>query len=94
MNFDSNNKDLYLPTLKSNMAEHPVFYNNTKFIANTKAFYKDLDKKLDNNEIILKNILQNSQSKIEKYYADCQSKVEQMNIQENQKNEKTEVINY
>jgi hypothetical protein len=67
MNYGSKSKDLYLPTLKSNVSTHPVFYNNTKFISNTKAFYKDLDSKLVANEGILNNIILNCNNKIEKY---------------------------
>lgn len=64
---NKSNKNLYLPTLKSNVAEHPIFYNNTEFISNTKAFYKDLESKLDQNEIVLKNIINNSINKINKF---------------------------
>lgn len=64
---NKSNKNLYLPTLKSNVAEHPIFYNNTEFISNTIAFYKDLESKLDQNEIVLKNIINNSINKINKF---------------------------
>ena len=67
MNYGAPSRDLFLPTLKSNVADHPIFYNNTKFISNTRAFYKDLDNKLDYNEQVLKNIISNCENKINKY---------------------------
>ena len=87
MNPNSKNRDLFLPTLKSNVADHPIFYNNTNFIANTKAFYKDLDSKLDNNENILKNIINNSMSKIQKY----ETEIEEI---KNKKSDKDDENNY
>lgn len=68
MDFGSkDNKNLYLPTFKSNIASHPTFYNNTKFIANTKAFYQDLNVKIDSNSDLLTQIIMNSQRTIQKY---------------------------
>ncbi len=61
------NRNLYLPTLKSNMANHPVFYNNTMFISNTKAFYDDLDNKLQENDSILMDVIDKSLLKINKF---------------------------
>lgn len=83
MNYGAGSKDLYLPTLKSNMADHPVFYNNTQFIANTKAFYKDLDRKLDANEDILKNIIYNSSQRINDYCREKELSMQQQQQQEN-----------
>lgn len=61
------NRDVFLPTLKSNLKDHPVFYNNTQFISNTKAFYEDLDSKLEENEDILNEVYMKSKIKIERY---------------------------
>lgn len=80
MNYGANSKDLYLPTLKSNMSNHPVFYNNTKFISNTKAFYKDLDSKLVANEGILNKIINNCNNKIDKYNKERQLNTEGKNL--------------
>lgn len=66
-NSSNKSKDVFLPTLKSNMANHPVFYNNTQFVSNTRAFYSDLDKRLDENNDILFNVLNKSNNKINKY---------------------------
>lgn len=68
------NRNLYLPTLKSNMANHPVFYNNTMFISNTKAFYDDLDYKLQENDCILMDVIDKSLSKINKYNNEVKQK--------------------
>lgn len=68
------NRNLYLPTLKSNMANHPVFYNNTMFISNTKAFYDDLDYKLQENDCILMDVIDKSLSKINKYNNEMKQK--------------------
>jgi hypothetical protein len=62
----SDNKQLFLPTLKTNLSKHPVFINNTKFIANTKAFYEDLNSRLEDNEDILNEVIMKSQAKISK----------------------------
>lgn len=58
-----NPRDIFLPTLKSNIKQNTVFYNNTDFIANTQAFYQDLDRKLEANELILRDICNNSTQK-------------------------------
>jgi hypothetical protein len=68
MDFGSkDNKNLYLPTFKSNISSHPTFYNNTKFIANTKAFYEDLNQKIDSNNDLLAKIVMNSHRTVKKY---------------------------
>lgn len=67
-NINSNN--IYLPSLNSNLQNHPVFCNNTEFISNTKAFYEDLDRILEDNEEVLMKVQENSLLKIEKFQSE------------------------
>ncbi len=69
----SNTTELFLPSLKSNIKNDPVFFNvwlyylsiqNTNFISNTKAFYDDLKKKMNKNERTLEEICQKSIERI------------------------------
>ena len=62
----NNKKELFLPSLKSNIKGDPVFSNNTDFISNTRAFYNDLYGNLDYNEKVLESICGNSLNKINK----------------------------
>ncbi len=66
--------ELKLPTFKSNIPNDRAFTNvllyikiqNTNFVSNTRAFYEDLNRKLDSNEKILEQICLKSIERINK----------------------------
>ena len=64
---------LKLPVFKSNIPGDKVFSNNTHFISNTKAFYDDLNLKLQYNEQRLEQLCMKSIDRINKHPVENQN---------------------